>query len=199
MTLITIEHVAYTGIGFGWLIAVICILRNFCNWTRGRYFCLLSDITKATFATITIALVVYISADIYVDLRNSASENTRLVSDAAARERTIEKLLADGDNFSQMNLQLISDIERLNQEINWLQENRTLVSDLRDFWSGDSRQDNSGDTYIEKVTRILERHFGEFSDVYELEHLKFQIRPTGSTTYVNCNWDDPYLYCGESG
>ena len=199
MAFTTIEIVAYTAVGLGWFIAVICILRNFYDWTRGRYVCLLSDIVKATFATITIALVINISLIVYVDMSNADSEITRLHSDANARERTIGELIAETKNLSQMNMKLTSDIETLSKEISRLQDKRTLVSDLRDFWQLDTTQNDLGVIDKEKVTRLLEKHIGSFSDEYDLHDLQFHIRLVNSNEYLDCSWDNPYLYCVESG
>ena len=198
MVQITIENVAFVGIGLGWLIAVICILRNFYNWSRGRYICLLSDIVRASFATITIALVINFSLVIYVDLRNAESENIRLLSDATAREGTIGALRAENESLSQANRSLSENIQNLSVELARLQDNRNFISGLREFWQDRAFRDAFGEHYKPQVTQILEQHFGESGDVYELRQLTFAFRPLGSNMYINCDWDDPFLYCGES-
>lgn len=183
------ENISYILTGLGWLIAVACILRKY-RWKNGAFTCFLSDIVTATFASITLVLVVNFSFSLYIDLKEEQEVNSKLGQDMASQQRSFEELQdqysllsAELETLKSRNRRLASE----NVELRQLAESsaNTLIEDLRAIWNL-----HQGERLETRST--IDKHFGN-NEVFALNSLSFYF--FANNFVISCLLEGEDVYC----
>ena len=179
------ETLSFALVGLGWLIAITCILRKHKS-ERTPHPCLVGDIITATFATITVVLVIDISFSVYIDLRSAEASNVKLLEVINEKDRSILQLQSEKTHLDRDRAKLSGEVSRLSDENERLREeivevsanNTTIAEEFQLLWA-------NGEWDSDEGLESIRKHFGadDAIQVYGLA-FSFFVDSTGRITCI---------------
>lgn len=144
------------GIGFGWLVAIFCILKKF-DKDKDGYPCLANDLVKITFSSITLVAV----AGLYFSINIYSREMAGVIGSQEDVAEVQSKVAEDQGKVAGKVGELVSSVEDLMERKEDIRNDPVLLMDEIERLEGRYGGGMSGDDVFE----VVRRHFGFFEGI----------------------------------